>query len=45
LRFFAAAERVASFIQHPVTQRILRLPETKLTQLLVEDVYKPRMHK
>lgn len=41
----ATLQGVASFIQHPVTQRILRLPETKLTQFLVEDVYKPRMHK
>ena len=37
--------RLAAFLDDPVTQAILDLPEDKLDAYLINDAYKPRMHK
>ncbi len=39
------AARLAAFLDDPVTQAILYLPEDKLDAYLINDAYKPRMHK
>lgn len=40
------AERLAAFLgDDPVTAAILALPQAALDALLVNDAYKPRMHR
>lgn len=40
-----SAGRLAAFLDDPVTQAVLGLPEERLEVYLVNDAYKPRMHK
>ena len=39
------ADGLARFLAHPLTAAILALPEDQLAAYLVNDAYKPRMHK
>jgi hypothetical protein len=41
----AVADKLASFLRHPVTLAILALPPEQLNAFLLNDAYKPRMHK
>lgn len=39
------AGRLAAFLEDPITRAILELPQEKLDAYLINDAYKPRMHK
>lgn len=39
------AGRLTAFLEDPITRAILELPQEKLDAYLINDAYKPRMHK
>ena len=43
--FVVATDQLQEFFQDDITHQLLTLPAARLKELLVNDAYKPRMHR